>query len=134
MTLPRGRLCPPRGGMGGVCMGRLHASEAQGHPCSPDRTNPLHLPVTCPCVRVRVVFCVSGTLVVAWLFCMVSMWSFRCFSCDICEPHHSCPLSSVRLVPPETWARSLRWGRSPSDSAPGSMLRDRSVAWGASVS
>lgn len=44
------------------------------------------------------IFCPSGELMVVLLLCMLSVWTFRCFSCDICEPQiQSCHLNSVRL-------------------------------------
>lgn len=34
-------------------------------------------------------FCPSGELMVMLLLCMFSVWTSRCFSCDICEPQKS---------------------------------------------
>lgn len=45
-----------------------------------------------------IIFCPSSELIVVLLLCMLSVWTSRCFSCDICEPQiQSCHLNSVRL-------------------------------------
>lgn len=57
------------------------------------------------------IFVPSGKLIVVLLLCMLSVWTSRCFSCDICEPQIIKLPFEFTQAPERFQPRSLRWGR-----------------------
>lgn len=89
------------------------------------------------------IFCPSGELIVVLLLCMLSVWTSRCFSCDICEPQiQTCHLNSVRLQGGisqglsggEETAKNKQTVYPDCHVPSGSMLKDNSMSWGTSMS